>query len=166
MNHYESSSVVSKMEAEALKDMIFNRVKERSKALADDVNQSYMSSVQNEVMDIARNSFVANKNPFSMVAQDVKTEPVKEEMQEEVISSKQKFIQKSKKQAEELKRQIYNNQNEYQKDYANTFVRESMLESRSLNGVKTNFIGALNFLNAQASIALVNSSGKHFDATA
>jgi hypothetical protein len=163
MNNYESKSIVSKTEAEALKDMIFNRVKERSKALAEDVNQSYMSSVQNEVMDIARNSFVASKNPFSIVTEEVKQDVLSKSSQE--FSSKEKNVEESKKYSEELKKQIYNKQNEYKNDYANNFVHKSMFEQNSFNLNKKSFVGALNFLNSQASIVLVNNNGKRFDAT-
>lgn len=53
---YKFDSIVNKSEADALKDMIFRRVQERSKGMSDEV--------QTDVMDLARDSFVSKDNPF------------------------------------------------------------------------------------------------------
>ena len=51
---YKFDSIVNKSEADALKDMIFRRVQERSKGMNDEV--------QTDVMDLARDSFVSKDN--------------------------------------------------------------------------------------------------------
>ena len=56
---YKFDSIVNKSEADALKDMIFRRVQERSKGMNDEV--------QTDVMDLARDSFVSKDNPFSKI---------------------------------------------------------------------------------------------------
>ena len=56
---YKFDSIVNKSEADALKDMIFRRVQERSKGMSDEV--------QTDVMDLARDSFVSKDNPFSKI---------------------------------------------------------------------------------------------------
>ena len=56
---YKFDSIVNKSEADALKDMIFRRVQERSKGMSDEV--------QTDVMDLARDSFVSINNPFSKI---------------------------------------------------------------------------------------------------
>ena len=61
MSNYKYDSIVSKTEVEALKDMIFKRARERAEALNKTVQENYTSSVQKDVMDIARESFVASK---------------------------------------------------------------------------------------------------------
>ena len=58
---YNFNSYVNKGEADALKEMIFKRAQERSKAYTDDV--------QSDVMDLARESFVSNGNPFSKIVE-------------------------------------------------------------------------------------------------
>ena len=48
----------------------------------------------------------------------------------------------------------------------NATLEENMVEARGEFSSKSTFMGALNFLNSQASIALVNSKGKSFSAIA
>ena len=45
-------------------------------------------------------------------------------------------------------------------------VAETMSEARNVFGRKKSFLGALEFLNSQASIALVKNQGKTFEAIA
>ena len=79
MNNYNLNSTVTSQEAEALKEMIFKRARERAKALNEDVQSSFTSSIQNDVMDLARDSFVASKNPFSQIVETPKQEETVEE---------------------------------------------------------------------------------------
>ena len=74
MAGYNYNSIVSRHEAEALKEMIFKRARERAESLANDVQEEYTTSAQNDVMEIARNSFVASKNPFSFASELKNTE--------------------------------------------------------------------------------------------
>ena len=48
--------------------MIFKRVKDRAATLETEVNNSYTSDIQNDLMDIARSSFEAKRNPFTQIA--------------------------------------------------------------------------------------------------
>ena len=59
MSSYNYDSIVSRNEAEALKEMIFKRARERADALDKEVKTSYTSDIQNDVMDLARDSFVS-----------------------------------------------------------------------------------------------------------
>ena len=74
MNTYTSKSTVDRKEAEALKEMIFNRVRARAEAMNNEVQASYVDNVHNELMDSARVSFEATKNPFSLSAASPKVE--------------------------------------------------------------------------------------------
>ncbi len=150
MNSYKFDSIVNRQEADALKEMIFKRARERAESMTKEAQESYTSAVKNDIMDLARDTFVAKKNPFS-----INTEPVESEKHEEEIGF-------SKRRVEEIKSQItYRN-----KAVSEETVEETMADARSEFSSRTSFMGALNFLNSQASISLVNKRGKSFEALA
>lgn len=160
MSSYKYDSIVSKSEAEALKDMIFKRVRERAEALNNEAQDSYTTSVRADVMDLARESFVASKNPFS-VNQEEHTEvnTVKQEEEPEKI-------QQARKHADEIRAQIDYRTKVASENLANDVTREAMNEARASLSQKTSFLGALDFLNSQATISLVSKTGKNFSALA
>ena len=160
MSNYSFNSTVSSQEAAALKEMIFKRARERAQALADDVQSTYTSSMQNDVMDLARDSFVSNKNPFSQVI--AKTEEVQKE--EEPKNSAE--IGFARKNVDEIKAQIQYRNQVNNSDLAMAQVNSTMLEGRDEFVKKAGFMGALNFLNAQATISLVKNKGQSFEALA
>ncbi len=150
MNSYKFDSIVNRQEADALKEMIFKRARERAESITKEAQESYTSAVKNDIMDLARDTFVAKKNPFS-----INTEPVESEKHEEEIGF-------SKRRVEEIKSQItYRN-----RAVSEETVEETMADARSEFSSRTSFMGALNFLNSQASISLVNKRGKSFEALA
>ncbi len=150
MNSYKFDSIVNRQEADALKEMIFKRARERAESMTKEAQESYTSAVKNDIMDLARDTFVAKKNPFS-----INTEPVESEKHEEEIGF-------SKRRVEEIKSQItYRN-----RAVSEETVEETMADARSEFSSRTSFMGALNFLNSQASISLVNKRGKSFEALA
>jgi hypothetical protein len=172
MSAYLHDSIVSAQESQALKEMIFSRARERAAALAGDVQDSYTSSMQADVMDIARNSFQANKNPFSI--DNFEKEPVVKEGQHdsELPTSKNSYQDElgfSQKNVEIIKSQIhFTNKNTVEK-VASESINANMVEARedfNKNSSKSSFMGALDFLNSQATITLVRSKGKSFDAIA
>ena len=65
MSNYNLKSIVSNSEQEALKEMIFKRVRDRAQAMNDEVQNSYTKATQNEVMDLARESLTIKQNPFA-----------------------------------------------------------------------------------------------------
>ncbi len=149
MNSYKFESIVNRQEADALKEMIFKRARERADSIAKETQDTYTSAVKNDIMDLARDTFVSNKNPFSI-------EPVPAQPEE------QAEVGFSKRRVEEIKSQInYRNRTTSEK-----VVEETMSEARIEFGGRTSFMGALNFLNSQASISLVNKRGKNFEALA
>lgn len=150
MNSYKFDSIVNRQEADALKEMIFKRARERAESMTNEVQESYTSAVKNDIMDLARDTFVSNKNPFS-----IETEPVQPVKQEEEVGF-------SKRRVEEIKSQI----NYRNRTTSDEVVEETMSEARVEFGGRTSFMGALNFLNSQASISLVNKRGKSFEALA
>ena len=160
MANYKYDTVVSRSEADALKEMIFKRARERAAALNTDTQESYTTSARNDIMDLARDSFVASKNPFS-VNNEVKQEPVKAEE-----PAKQPEIGFAQRSVEEIKAQINYRNKAANSELAAKQAEENMQDARESLSKKTSFMGALNFLNAQASISLVNKEGNRFKAIA
>lgn len=161
MSGYDYNSIVSRSETEALKEMIFKRARERAELLNKDTQNQYTTSMQKEVMEIARDSFVASKNPFSIIA-----EPKKEEVAVQEKAEEKSNIGFAQKNTEKVKTQIETKLKTVKEDIANNEVTANMLEARTAFENKKSFMGALNFLNSQASISLINSKSKKFEAFA
>ena len=178
MNAYTSNSTVDRHEAEALKEMIFNRVRARAEAINNDVQTSYVDNIQNDLMDSARNAFIATKNPFSLNNSD-NTVTAQAEKVEKAETKKEtiKVSEHAKSESYE-KFQTWLNSNEDLKldtEKKTAFANEKLIkdtitstmdDARSSYEKKSNFMGALDFLNSQASIALVNRKGSRFEANA
>ncbi len=157
---YINKSIVGNSEAAALKEMIFKRARERAESLDKEVKASYTGDVQNDVMNIARDSFVSNKNPFSIIAEpEKKAESAKEVPVEDGLGFPQRKI-------DEIKSRIVYRNKEINENASRQTIEANMQDARKDFQKKDSFIGALNFLNAQATIALVSSDGKSFNAIA
>jgi len=159
MSYINSNSIVSKEEASALKDMIFKRVKDRAATLETEVNSSYTSDIQNDLMDIARSSFEAKRNPFTQIA---KTE-TKNEPERKVKDLGVGFAERKTSKTET---QIINKNKETSEVISKAFIEETMATAGNELARKQSFLGALEFLNSQATISLVNKKAKSFDAIA
>ena len=168
MNTYTFDSIVNRQEAEALKEMIFKRARERAESFDTEIKDSYTTGMQNEVMDLARNSFVSNKNPFSIDSFEKTThqkeeKDVTEEIPLRELTKEADGLGFEQRKAEAMRAHVNFSASERIK---NATVEENMTEARNEFTSKSTFMGALNFLNSQASIALVNSKGKSFNAIA
>ena len=154
---YSFNTLVSKEEQQALKEMIFQRARERAQSFNQEVQNSYTTAIQNDVMELARDCFISTKNPFCDTKEDVKIETKQEQKPE--VGFKQRNI-------EEIKAQIkYRNQVSSEKA-ANITLENNMADARKEFGQKSTFLGALEFLNSQASISLIKNKGKSFEALA
>ena len=149
MSNYNLKSIVSNSEQEALKEMIFKRVRDRAQAMNDEVQSSYTKATQNEVMDLARESLTVKHNPFAEKKDDNKQE-----------------IGFAKRQVKEIKAQVSQYQANTTNDIKNKEVEFTMEEARANLNNKVSFTGALNFLNSQATIALIKNKGRKFEALA
>ena len=151
---YALNSFVNRKEADALKEMIFRRVRERSQAVSEDV--------QSDVMDLARESFVSKDNPFSQIVQKA------EEANNTSIKSESKTEEKREIgfPQRELKSRAVEQTKILSEQITVKTIQDNMTEARAELSNKRSFMGALNFLNSQASIALVNGNSKSFDAIA
>lgn len=153
------NTIVTAQEAEALKEMIFKRARERAESINKEVQESFTDTVQNEIMSMARYSFVKEQNPFSAIK--------KQEVKSSTISNTEAQAKDSKDEKNnELKREINNKSNEKNENIAANEIQNAMLSARADFTKKTSFMGALNFLNAQATIALVNKKSRAFEAMA
>lgn len=146
---YALNSFVNRNEAEALKEMIFRRVRERSESVSEDV--------QNDVMDMARESFVSKDNPFSKIVTDngVETENSKTVHAEETAEIG--FPQR------ELKSRAVEHSRVLAEQISVKAIQDNMSEARAELSNKKSFMGALNFLNAQAAVSLMKTRADKFE---
>ena len=147
MSYSLNSSFVNKQEADALKEMIFRRARERAQVLNEDV--------QEDVMDMARTSFVSKDNPFSQIIEKAAaaTENVNEHADEEIGFPKRELKARAAEQTRVLKENIT----------AQT-VQNTMAEARETLSNKKSFMGALDFLNSQAAVSLMRTRSDKFEA--
>lgn len=154
---YNINTLVSTEEQQALKEMIFKRARERALAFNQEVQNNYTTAIQNDVMELARDCFVATKNPFC--------EEKKEENQE-TSAKKDSEIGFQQRNIEEIKAQIKSRNQISSEKVANITLENNMTEARNEFSQRSTFLGALEFLNSQASISLIKSRGKSFEALA
>ena len=142
------NSFVNKNEADALKEMIFRRVRERSQAMNEDI--------QDDVMDLARESFVSKDNPFSKIVKN--------------IENKDTFLDEKEKQVGFPQRELNSHALEQTKvlseKYTVSTIQNNMDEARKGLTNKKSFMGALNFLNSQAAISLMRTKSETFEVVA
>ncbi len=172
---YNFDSFVNRKEAETLKEMIFQRTKEKAEALT--------SNIQADVMDIARASFESSHNPFAQILKTAeKSQTVDSETKEEKIpnnqneiksSSLHQFVEKPEKNQKKSSFEpttLNSNaaiQNKLIKEQiAVVQVKNAMEEARSGLASRKSFIGALEFLNSQAAISLLKTRADKFEALA
>ena len=164
MSNYSYNSIVSNTEAEALKEMIFKRARERAEALAEETQASYTSNIHSDIMDLARNSLAQNKNPFIFEAEPKQEKPVEKPIVED--KEPDRTIGFAQRKASEIKTRIENNNIISTESIASIAVNDNMTEARDGLYKKQSFVGALEFLNSQATISLIKNKGKAFEAMA
>ena len=154
---YKFDSIVNRQEAEALKEMIFKRVRERSDSMNEEVQQ--------DIMDIARDSFVSKNNPFSQIVENTQA----------ATASTSTSIDDSKTdnqvgEAEEIgfslraaKSQVSSQSRLIKEQLADAEIKNNMLSAREALSKKQSFMGALNFLNAQAAVSLIRTRADKFE---
>jgi len=162
MSAFISNSTVNRQEAETLKEMIFNRVRARAEEFNKETQDTYTTNIQYDVMDIARDSFISTKNPFSTntTVENKATEIKEEKIEEEKISNSGLGFEVSSKKVPNTNNQAINY------EIVQKTINDNMNTARNELNKSSGFVGALNFLNSQASIALVEKRGKNFVATA
>ena len=160
MNSYNLNTFVNNSEAEALKEMIFKRARERAEAMNKDINANYTDSIQNDVMEIARNSFTSTKNPFSFAM------PETQEVQSSVSTKQEEGIGFTPRKIDVDKSRVVQHNKISTQNIQNQALEENMNNARNEFSKTTGFMGALDFLNSQASISLIKVRAKNFEAIA
>lgn len=148
MNNYKFDSIVTRKEADALKEMIFQRARERAGAMNEDVHS--------DVMDLARDSFTSKDNPFAKIIEQTKPEPSAK------ADSEIGFAQKERPAAFQVKSQ----NKAIGEQQVQAAVQNNMIEARNALSNKQSFMGALNFLNSQAAISLIRTRADKFEIVA
>ena len=156
-NYNYNRAIVSKSETEALKEMIFNRARQRAAAMAQEAQNQYTSSFKDEIMDIARSSFNAPGNPFAQKITETKTE-------NNAKPEKQAQIGFEQKQTGKEINQIIKSKNDITKEIASQKEISRVMQTAATEFENTKqFVGALNFLNAQAGINLADRRKTRFE---
>ena len=149
---YKFNSIVNKQEADALKEMIFNRARERAVVLNNEE--------QADVMNLARDSFVSKNNPFSTIAEQAYNNTESKLNNEKIETSSTKkqseigFPIKSRENKIQAARQV---------EIVKSEIENNMLQARDSLNNKQSFIGALNFLNSQAAVSLIRTRADKFE---
>lgn len=149
---YKFDSIVNKQEADALKEMIFRRVRERSNSMNEEV--------QTEVMDMARDSFVSSNNPFSQIVEktNAQSESNQKELVQKGVDNENIGFAMPQKQPK-----AFNQSNLINEQVANAEIKNNMREARAGLSNNKSFMGALNFLNSQAAISLIKTRSDKFE---
>lgn len=152
--NYKFDTIVNRTEADALKEMIFRRARERAQSMTEDV--------QSDIMDLARDSFVSKDNPFSKI---IKNDVAEVEKEPEIIE-KTEHTEYTEEIGFPVKEQAARivSQNKLLSEQASSAVLVSnMQEAREGLSRKKGFMGALNFLNSQAAVSLIRTRADKFE---
>jgi DNA polymerase III delta prime subunit len=162
-----SQDIVSKNEAEALKEMIFRRIQERAENIAAESQNNYTTSVKYEIMDIARGSVRNSKNPFAL---NISNEPQKtssdNKVQPEEIKNEPMPSKLNREDIAKMKEKIEKGHQALREYLAENEVSDIMDEASNSLRTRKSFTGALEFLNSKASQSIANRKSYGFDAIA
>ena len=152
MNNYGFTGArpsIDMSEVASVKEMIFNRAKEKSSALVTEREEGMAQAVQNDVMTSARESIGNSRiKPFGDLTQNIKTESTQQTSAPQETTTQQNIPQ--------LKHNIQSVDNSR---YTNSMRDETMTAARNqYGGRRANLMATLNFLNTQAAIRMVNNT--------
>lgn len=152
MNNYGFTGArpsIDMSEVASVKEMIFNRAKEKSSALATEREEGMTQAVQNDVMTSARESIGNSRiKPFGDLTQNIKTEATQQTSAPQETTVQENIPQ--------LKHNIQSVDNSR---YTNSMRDETMTAARNqYSGRRGNLMETLNFLNTQAAIRMVNKT--------
>ena len=153
---YKFDSIVNRAEVNALKEMIFKRAAEKSEA---NVEKEY-----DDIMDLARNSFESQNNPFARIAGVSDKETVKSEL----LKSEKKVInEESLNERKEIgfpiKRQDCKIQSKVLEEIKSQTFINSMKDARESLSKNVEFNNAVEFLNNQALVSMLKIKSRNFE---
>ena len=154
---------IDRKQTASIKDAVFKRAREKAAAMTEEKSENYTSQVQNDVMEIARESIQASPmNPFSQFMENVGlqnkiTEAVDkvQEQQPKTEVNKVDMAKLKEVYSRELKHNIESVSN---KAFVKSVQDETMASARNQFRSETNLTASLKFLNAQAAIQLAKDS--------
>jgi len=161
MNNFHFIDVkptIDRAEAASIKEAIFKRAREKSGALAEEKSENYTSQMQNDVMEIARESIQDSPmNPFNQFIESV---GVNKTAQTETAAAQSENKTADTEEIKEvytreLKRNIESVSN---RTYTNSVKDETMTAARNQFRQGTNLMATLNFLNTQAAIKMAENA--------
>lgn len=147
MNNYGLTGAkpsIDTSEVSSVREMIFNRAREKSSSLAAEKGESFTESVKDDVMSSARNSITGERiKPFGNLTQQ-HVKPV--ESQPEPV------------QIQDVPKLKHNIQSVDPAKFTDSMRDETMAAARNQYGRRGNLNETLKFLNTQAAIRMVNKT--------
>lgn len=142
---------IDRKETTSIKDAIFKRAREKAQAMTEEKSENYTAQVQNDVMEIARESLKPSPmNPFNQFMDNIGVQngqPAASETANKTAEIKNEIEKIEEVYTREVKRNIESVSNQA---FANSVKDETMTAAR--NQFRTNLNTTLNFLNTQAAI--------------
>jgi len=143
-------SSIDRKETASIKDAIFRRAREKASSLAEEKSENYTSQVQDDVMNIARESLQASPmNPFNQFMENVGVQKAPK------IVEQVKPQEKKEEPVKELKRNI---ESVSDSAFVKSVKDETMTAARNQFRQGTNLNSILNFLNTQAAIKMAENA--------
>ena len=146
MNNYNvtgSSPSIDYGDVKNVKEMIFNKAREKSLSLVKDSEEHMTSSIQNDVMNNARNSISSSRmKPFGLLTKTQQETSLQEKVSET-------------KDLPQLKHNVQSVDNSV---YTASMRNETMNVARNQFSRKPTLMESLNFLNTQAAIKMVSKT--------
>lgn len=152
MNNYGFANAragIDMADVASVKELIFNKAREKAASMAAEREENVTQSVQNDVMQDARTSIMNNRmKPFGNLTKNTNSfetelkqpEPVQENIPDKIPQLKHKI--------ESVDNSVY----------TASMRDEAMNEARRQYSRKPTLIDTLNFLNTQAAIRMVNKT--------
>ena len=152
MNNYGFANAragIDMSEVASVKELIFNKAREKAASMAAEREENVTQSVQNDVMQDARTSVMNNRmKPFGNLTKNTnyfeselkQPEPVQENIPDKIPQLKHKI--------ESVDNSVY----------TASMRDEAMNEARRQYSRKPTLMETLNFLNTQAAIRMVNKT--------
>ena len=150
------NSFINKSEANELKEIIFKRVRERS--TLDNEN------VQSEIMDLARDAFVSNNNPFSQIIEQSAQKTLRPELElTNTTEEKINRVDNTNQPQRELNARALEQERTVSSEASAKVIQNNMMEARKSLSNNKGVLKALNFINSQAAISLMRTKADKFE---
>ena len=156
MDHFHFVDVkptIDRKETASIKDAIFKRAREKARELTEAKSENYTAEVQNDVMDIARETLQPSPmNPFNQFMENLGIQNGQKEISKAIEeAATPKPVNENPKLEEIYTNEIKHNiESISDKAFANAVQTETMEEAS--RQFRTNLNETLSFLNAQAAI--------------